>query len=33
VTGTVEDYERTLALVRSAMPGLVAAVRSAQAVG
>lgn len=28
VTGTVDDYERTLALIRSAMPGVVAAVRS-----
>lgn len=28
VTGTVEDYERALALIRSAMPGVVAAVRS-----
>ena len=28
VTGDVADYERTLALVRSAMPGVVAAVRT-----
>ncbi|MBO0824574.1 MAG: low molecular weight phosphotyrosine protein phosphatase [Actinobacteria bacterium] len=29
VTGTVADYERALALVRSAMPGVVTAVQSA----
>ena len=28
VTGTVDDYERTLGLIRSAMPGVVAAVRA-----
>jgi len=28
VTGTVEDYERTLTLIRSAMPGVVATVRA-----
>jgi len=28
VTGTVADYERALALVRSAMPGVVATIRS-----
>jgi protein-tyrosine phosphatase len=28
VTGTVDDYERTLGLIRSAMPGVVAAVRT-----
>jgi protein-tyrosine phosphatase len=33
VTGGPEDYERVLALVRSAMPGVVAAVRDGAAVG
>jgi low molecular weight protein-tyrosine phosphatase len=28
VSGTVDDYERTLALIRSAMPGVVATVRA-----
>ena len=28
VTGTVDDYERSLALIRSAVPGVVAAVRT-----
>ena len=31
VTGTVDDYERTLALIRSAMPGVLAAVRAGSA--
>ncbi len=33
VTGGPDDYERVLALVRTAMPGVVAAVRAGMAVG
>jgi hypothetical protein len=33
VTGGPEDYERVLSMVRSAMPGVVAAVRDGVAAG